>query len=210
MQEKALSPAHWHEEIADLPAKPLLLVANEFLDALPIRQLVGDIERRVLVAAGGLAFDRDGDIVETSPAREAVVAAIATCLAVKGGVAFFIDYGHAKSAPGDTLQAVRGHRFAPVLDNPGEQDLTSHVDFEAVAAAAGDAGASATPLVTQRDWLGRLGIGARAEALAKANPGKADEIQAALERLIAPGQMGDLFKVIAIHSADWPHPAGFE
>ena len=210
MQEKAVSPAHWHEEIADLPAKPLLLVANEFLDALPIRQLVRDVERRVLVAAGGFAFDRDGDIVEASPAREAAVTAIAMCLAAKGGTAFFIDYGHARSAPGDTLQAVRGHRFAPVLDNPGEQDLTSHVDFEAIAAAAQDAGAAVTPLVAQGEWLSRLGIGARAEALGKANPGKVAEIQAALERLTAPNQMGDLFKVIAIHSGDWPQPAGFE
>jgi len=209
MQEKALSPAHWHDEIPDLPAKPLLLVANEFLDALPIRQFVGGVERRVLVAAGGLAFDRDGDIVETSPAREAAIAAIATCLAAKGGAAVFIDYGHAKSAPGDTLQAVHGHRFAPVLDNPGEQDLTSHVDFEAVAAAARDAGAAVTPLVAQGEWLGRLGIRARAAALGKANPNKAAEIQAALERLIAPDQMGGLFKVIAIHSADWPQPVGF-
>ena len=209
MQEKALGPAHWHEEIADLPAKPLLLVANEFLDALPIRQLVGDVERRVLVAAGGLAFDRDGDVVEASPAREAAVAAIATCLAAKGGAAIFIDYGHAKSAPGDTLQAVHCHRFAPVLDNPGEQDLTSHVDFEAVASAARDAGAAVTPLVAQGEWLGRLGIGARGETLSRANPAKAGEIQAALERLTAPGQMGDLLRVIAIHSADWPQPAGF-
>jgi len=209
VQEKALSPAHWHDEIPDLPAKPLLLVANEFLDTLPIRQFVGGVERRVLVAAGGLAFDRDGDIVEASPAREAAIAAIATCLAVKGGVAFFIDYGHAKSAQGDTLQAVYGHRFAPVLDNPGEQDLTSHVDFEAVAAAAHDAGAAVTPLVAQGEWLGRLGIRARAASLGKANPNKAAEIQAALERLTAPDQMGELFKVIAIHSADWPQPAGF-
>jgi len=209
VQEKALSPAHWHDEIPDLPAKPLLLVANEFLDALPIRQFVGGVERRVLVAAGGLAFDRDGDIVEASPAREAAIAAIATCLAVKGGVAFFIDYGHAKSAPGDTLQAVHEHRFAPVLDNPGEQDLTSHVDFEAVTAAARDAGAAVTSLVAQGNWLGRLGIRARAGALGKANPNKAAEIQAALARLTAPDQMGELFKVIAIHSADWPQPAGF-
>jgi SAM-dependent MidA family methyltransferase len=210
MQEKALSPANWHEEIADLPAKPLLLVANEFLDALPIRQFVGDVERRVLVAAGGLAFDRDGDIVETSPAREAAVTAIAMCLAAKGGVALFMDYGHTMSAPGDTLQAVRDHGFAPVLANPGEQDLTSHVDFEAIAAAAGDAGAAVTRLVGQGEWLNRLGIRARAEALAEANPGKVAEIQAAVERLTAPDQMGDLFKVIAIHSVDWPQPAGFE
>lgn len=210
MQEKALAPAHWHEEIENLPAKPLLLVANEFLDALPIRQFVADAERRVLVAAGGLAFDRDGEVLETSPARDEAIAAIATCLEAKGGAALFIDYGHSKSAPGETLQAVRGHRFAPVLANPGEQDLTSHVDFEAVATAARDAGAAVTPLVNQGEWLDRLGIAARAEALAKSNPDKAADIQAALERLTAPGQMGDLFKVIAIHSVDWPQPAGFE
>jgi len=210
MQEKALSPAHWHEEIADLPAKPPLLIANEFLDALPIRQLVGEVERRVLVAAGGLAFDRDGEIVEASPSRDEAVAAIAICLAAKGGAALFIDYGHAKSAPGDTLQAVRGHAFAPVLANPGEQDLTSHVDFEAVAASARDAGVAVTPLVSQGEWLERLGIRARADALAKANPDKTREIQVALRRLTAPSQMGDLFKVIAIHSAEWPQPAGFE
>ena len=100
-----------------------------------------------LIAAGGLAFDRDGEIVETSPARDEAVAAIATCLAAKGGVALIIDYGHERSAPGDTLQAVRGHRFAPVLANPGEQDLTAHVDFEAVADAAREAGAAVTPVV---------------------------------------------------------------
>ena len=210
MQEKALAPAHWHEEIENLPAKPLLLVANEFLDALPIRQFVADAERRVLVAAGGLAFDRDGEIIETSPARDEAVAAIATCLEAKGGAALFVDYGHSTSAPGETLQAVRGHHYVPVLANPGEQDLTSHVDFEAVATAARDAGAAVTPLVNQGEWLDRLGIAARAEALAKSNPVKAADIQAALERLTAPGQMGDLFKVIAIPSADWPQPAGFE
>src|SRR6476469_3763050 len=90
LQRKALPDAHWHESIVDLPAKPLLLVANEFFDALPIRQHVGGLERRVLVAAGGLAFDRDGDIVEDSPAREAAAASIATCLAVMGGVALLI------------------------------------------------------------------------------------------------------------------------
>ncbi len=210
MQEKTVTPANWHEEIESLPAKPLLLVANEFLDALPIRQFVGDVERRVLVAAGALAFDRDGEIRETSPARDEAVTAIATCLAAKGGAALFIDYGHSKTAPGDTLQAVRQHRFSPVLLNPGEQDLTSHVDFEAVAIAAREAGAAVTSLVNQGEWLERLGISARAEALAEANPDKAADIQAALERLTAPTQMGDLFKVIAIHSADWPKPAGFE
>ena len=208
-QRQAVPDAQWHESIGDLPAKPLLLVANEFLDALPIRQHVAGIERRVLVAAGGLAFDRDGEIVETSPAREEAVAAIATCLAARGGAALFIDYGHERSAAGDTLQAVRGHGYAPVLADPGEQDLTSHVDFEVIANAARNAGAEVTSLVPQREWLIRLGIEARAEALCRANPERADDVQAAFERLTRSEQMGELFKVLAIHTPDWPVPAGF-
>ena len=209
-QKKAVPQAHWHEAIEELPARPLLLVTNEFLDALAIRQHVAGVERRVLIAAGGLAFDRDGEIVETSPARDQAVAAIATCLAAKGGVAFFVDYGHAKTAPGDTLQAVRRHAFSPVLANPGEKDLTGHVDFEAVARAARDAGASVTPLVSQGEWLNALGIGQRAAALATANPERAEELASAVQRLTGADQMGELFKVIAIHAPDWPAPLGFE
>jgi NADH dehydrogenase [ubiquinone] 1 alpha subcomplex assembly factor 7 len=210
LQKQAVRDAHWHESIGELPARPLLLVANEFLDALPVRQHVDGIERRVLVAAGGLAFDRDGDIVETSPARDEAFAAIATCLAAKGGAAIFIDYGHERSASGDTLQAVRGHGFAPVLANPGEQDLTSHVDFEALAGAARDAGAAVTPLIAQGEWLLRLGIEARAQSLSRANSDRAADIQSAVDRLTSREQMGSSFKVIAVHSADWPAPAGFE
>ena len=208
-QRKAVPGARWHEHITDLPARPLLLIANEFLDALPISQLVGDAERQVVLAGDGLAFDRDGEIAEDSPEREAAVAAIATCIAAKGGVALFIDYGHALTAPGDTLQAVRGHGYASVLADPGEQDLTSHVDFEALAEAAEDSGAWATAVVPQGEWLIRLGIEARAQALSRANPERAGEVQAALERLTSRDQMGVLFKVMAVHSPDWEPPAGF-
>ena len=189
---------------------PLLLVANEFFDALPIRQSVDGIERRVEVIGDGLAFDRDGEIVEQSPAREEAVSAIATCLVQCGGVALVIDYGHERSAPGDTLQAVRGHRYVPTLIDPGEQDLTSHVDFEALGRAASEAGAMVTPVVTQGDWLNRLGIGARAASLATANPERIPELEKAVDRLCHEEQMGQLFKVMAIHSPDWPAPAGFE
>ena len=135
LQQQAVPEAHHHECIDDLPAKPLLLVANEFLDALPVRQHVDGVERKVIIVAGGLAFDRDGDIVETSPAREQAARSVAERLVKHGGAAIFIDYGHERSGHGDTLQAMRSHRFAPVLTDPGEQDLTSHVDFEAVVKA---------------------------------------------------------------------------
>jgi SAM-dependent MidA family methyltransferase len=210
IQKESLPDANWHDALDMLPDRPMLLVANEFFDALPIRQHIGAMERRVVAAAGGLAFDRDGEIVETSPAREEAAAALGRRLAATGGIGLVIDYGHAKSAPGDTLQAVRGHRFAPVLANPGEQDLTAHVDFESVARSAADSGASVTPVVTQGEWLNRLGIGARAAALATANPERAEELAAAVRRLAAKLEMGELFKVIAVHSRDWPQPAGFE
>jgi SAM-dependent MidA family methyltransferase len=209
-QQRTLPGAHFHDAIDELPPRPLLLVANEFLDALPIRQFVGAVERSIILERGKLVFARDGEIVEVSPARERAVSAVARQLLDQGGVALFIDYGHAKSAPGDTLQAVRGHGFAPVLESPGEQDLTAHVDFEAIARAAKDAGANVTATACQGEWLGRVGIEARAEALSSANPERRPEIEAALHRLVAPEDMGTLFKAIAIHSPQWPSPAGFE
>ena len=169
-QKEAVPEAHWHEAISDLPTKPLLLVANEFLDALPIRQHIDGIERKVIIAAGGLSFDRDGEIVETSPAREQAVRSVAEHLVKHGGAGIFIDYGHETAGHGDTLQAVRGHKYAAVLAAPGEQDLTSHVDFEGVARAARGAGAAVTAVVTQGEWLIRLGIEARAQALCGAIP----------------------------------------
>jgi NADH dehydrogenase [ubiquinone] 1 alpha subcomplex assembly factor 7 len=209
VQRSAVAEARWHDTIEDLPARPLLLVANEFLDALPVTQSIDGIERRVQIAAGGLAFDRDGEIVESSPVREAAVSAVATCLTAKGGVAIIIDYGHERSSPGDTLQAVRGHRFAPVLDRAGEQDLTAHVDFEVVTRAARRAGAAVTAVVPQGEWLIRLGIEARAQALSRANPERAMDVEAALQRLTGADGMGRLFKVLAIHSPEWPAPAAF-
>ena len=209
-QAEAVSGATWHESIDDLPDAPLLLVANEFFDALPVRQFAAGVERRVLVAAGGLAFDRDGAIVEESPARAEAMEALAGHLARHGGAAIIIDYGHARSAPGDTLQAVRGHAFAPLLADPGEQDLTAHVDFEALGAAAREAGSVVTSLVEQGEWLNRLGIGARAAALATANPERRDELASAVQRLTAAGEMGELFKVIGLHAPNWPAPAGLE
>jgi NADH dehydrogenase [ubiquinone] 1 alpha subcomplex assembly factor 7 len=208
-QDSAVPGAHWHETVDELPSGPLLLVANEFLDALPIRQHVEGVERKIMAAAGGLAFDRDGEIVEDSPMRDEIVSEIAQRLVADGGVALLIDYGHAKNVPGNTLQAVRGHHFAPVLDSPGEQDLTSHVDFEAVTRAAREAGAAATPLISQGEWLKRLGIEARVEALMRANPDHSNDVRSALERLTAPDEMGELFKVIALHASDWPAPEGF-
>jgi NADH dehydrogenase [ubiquinone] 1 alpha subcomplex assembly factor 7 len=148
-QALTIPDAEWHDLIDDLPQRPLLLVANEFLDALPVRQIVEGVERKVVVAGGRLAFDRSGEIVEVSPARDGAVARIAGRIVEHGGVAVIVDYGHSRSAPGDTLQAVRGHSRAAVLDNPGEQDLTAHVDFAAVARSAEAAGAAVTELVSQ-------------------------------------------------------------
>ena len=207
-QAERISDARWHDAVEDLPPSPLLLVANEFFDALPIRHWVAGQERRVSITDDALAFTSDGPIREDSPAREGVMRAIASHLANRGGVALVIDYGHGRSGGGDTLQAVSEHRYAIALDNPGEQDLTAHVDFEALANAAGEA--EVTAVVSQGDWLERLGIGTRAAVLAKAHPERVNEIAAERQRLCDAGAMGDLFKVMAIHSQSWPAPAGFD
>ena len=207
-QAKRVPDARWHEAVENLPPVPILLVANEFFDALPVRQWVGDDERRVTIDGDRLAFTAQGPIREDSPVREDAVRSIARHLGKHGGVALIVDYGHARSADGDTLQAVRGHQFADVLADPGEQDLTAHVDFEALAETAA-ADATVTRVVNQGEWLERLGVAARAAALAKAHPERAEEIAAERKRLCDAGAMGQLFKVMAMHAPRWPAPAGF-
>jgi SAM-dependent MidA family methyltransferase len=209
-QHKRLPDAQWHDRVDDLPAAPALLVANEFFDALPVRQWVGGEERRLAIEDGRLAFTLDGEIREDSAARDEAARAIASHLAAHGGVALIVDYGHARSGAGDTLQAVRGHAYADVLADPGEQDLTAHVDFETLARAASVGGAAVTRVEGQGEWLERLGIDARAEALTRAQPEQAEEIAAARKRLCDREEMGELFKVMAVHSTSWPAPAGFE
>jgi len=202
--------ALWHQGLATIPpGGPLMVVANEFFDALPIRQWVGDEERRVTLKGDDFAFTAIGPIREDSPEREAVAWEIASQLEMRGGVALIVDYGHARTALGDTLQAVRKHHFADVLAEPGEQDLTSHVDFEALARAARAIDIAIDGPVEQGDWLEALGIGQRAAALAEVSPERSAEIVAARTRLRDSGAMGSLFKVMAIRNRDWPMPAGF-
>jgi len=211
VQARRLPEARFHDQLGNLPPAPLLLAANEFFDALPIRQWVGDKERKIgLGDAGELAFTLDGAIRESSPARAEAARAIGSRLAAHGGAAIIIDYGYAQGEQGDTLQAVRNHRFADPLEAPGEQDLTAHVDFAALAEAARAGGAVASRVTSQGSWLETLGIGARAMALAAKNPADTEKISAARRRLCDEGQMGRLFKVMALAGKGWPMVAGLE
>ncbi|WP_037499196.1 class I SAM-dependent methyltransferase [Sphingomonas jaspsi] len=212
-QRERVPDAVCHDDLGGLSAGdgPLLLVASEFFDALPIRQFVGGFERHVILAAGGLAFDRDGPIVETAPARNDAMEALARLLADKGGAAIVIDYGFGeKDAKGDTLQAMRAHKHTYVLDTPGEQDLTSHVDFPALAEAARRGGAVPSRLISQGSWLETLGIGARAMALAARNPERTEEIANDRRRLCDEAEMGRLFKVLGVRAPGWPDIAGLD
>lgn len=221
----------WHERLEDVPEGPLFLIANEFLDALPVRQFVRRggrwAERRIDVdGAGRLAFveapaagpgtpapgrrePAEGAVHEQAPAREAVVAGIARRIAGRGGLALLVDYGDAPiGATGDTLQAVRGHRSVSPLDEPGTADLTTQVDFAALRRAAEAAGAAALGPLPQGAFLEALGAGARTEALIRAG-GDAASLRGALRRLTAPDAMGTLFKVMALARPGDPPPPGF-
>jgi SAM-dependent MidA family methyltransferase len=188
---------------------PLLVVANEFFDALPVRQF-DSAGRELRVGWREGAFVRDGDVArEESPESSAVVTALSQRLARHGGAMLAIDYGHDRPGTGDTLQAVSRHEYADPWRAPGSRDLTAHVDFFALAKVGRDAGARLFGPVTQGAWLEAMGIGLRAAALAKAAPGRADEIETARERLVAPDQMGRLFKAMALVAPSWPEPAGF-
>jgi SAM-dependent MidA family methyltransferase len=202
--------ARWHDDVASLRGDgPLLIVANEFFDALPVRQFDAG-GRELMVTLDGGAFLRDGAVeTEASPFSIATVRALARRLVAQGGAALIVDYGHARPGTGDTLQAVSRHAFADPFEAPGERDLTAHVDFSALAAAARAEGARVFGPVTQGDWLDAMGLPLRAAALAKAAPDRTEEIAEARDRLSAPERMGRLFKAMALVSPAWPEPAGF-
>ncbi len=223
----------WHSRFAEVPDGPLLLLANEFFDVLPIRQFLrmeaGWCERMVDVAPGnrlchslsmpvsmvpGIPEDLldvpVGSMVEVGTAATDLAYAVGDRVERFGGAALIIDYGHARSGAGETLQAVRGHSYHDPLETPGEADLTAHVDFKALAEAAAEAGAAVHGPVSQGAFLGRLGIAARAESLLQgATPDQAQDIAAALRRLTDAEEMGELFKVLAIARHDLPAPPGF-
>ncbi|MBS7545789.1 class I SAM-dependent methyltransferase [Ancylobacter oerskovii] len=224
----------WADRVEDLPAGPLILLANEFIDALPVRQFVrtpeGIAERMVgLDAEGALAFGLRpgarldaadehrllatpaGALLEICPLGRSVAAHVGARLPRDGGAALFVDYGHAGGF-GDTLQALRAHAYDDPLAHPGEADLTAHVDFAALAAAARANGGRAFGPVGQGELLGRLGLEARAGRLKRdASPEAAAAIDAAALRLAGTHEqgMGTLFKALALVHPHLGAPAGF-
>ena len=230
-QAEALSgrDVTWCETLSEVPDGPLFLVANEFFDALPIRQFQRSgahwAERHVGLMDGALAFGlgpeqpqpvlthrledtRDGDVVEWAQVGVSITGAIADRLAKAGGVALIIDYGDWRSL-GDTLQAVRNHQRAEPLETPGQADLTAHVDFEALARAAD--GVEHTRLCPQGVFLERLGITARAQRLAQSLEGASLQAHvAAHRRLTHPEEMGTLFKVLGLFPTHASPPPGLE
>ncbi len=230
-QAKRVPQAEWAMDGVGLPDDgALLVVANEFFDALPIRQLVKTAEgwRERLVACqdtlflpivGTRGFDPIipphlrgaplGSVLETAPAAVAILRQLARRIVAQGGCALLIDYGYSGPAIGDTLQAVRGHGFVNPYENPGEQDLTAHVDFATLAEAARAEDAVAYGPIEQGALLKALGIDARVQALSARSPDRADGLRADRDRLVEDEQMGSLFKAIAITSPGWPVPAGF-
>lgn len=221
----------WQDRLADLPDGPIYLVANEFFDALPIRQFVRDgalwRERVVGLTDGALRFGlsdpapvadlahrledtKDGDLVELCASAQGISAQISARIASAGGAALIVDYSD-WGAQGDTFQAVKDHQPADPLAHPGAADLTAHVDFEMLARAAAQAGAQATRVTPQGVFLERLGITARAQALAQGLSGPAlDQHVAAHRRLTHPSEMGTLFKVMGIGRKGAAPLAGLE
>jgi len=233
MQRKTLHAAHqpiqWCETIDELPrGRPLIVIANEFIDALPIRQLVhrGGAwrERRIglgqdgrfafvdgaIVKGDTLPSAPDGEILEMRPATGPLLASLAARASEAPLAALFIDYGHAMSGLGDTLQAVRRHRYADPLTSPGETDLTAHVDFAALKLGSEGLGLRAYGPMPQGEFLLRLGLSERRDRLLEAaRPEQRELIASGAARLADPSQMGVLFKVLALASDGLAPPPPF-
>ena len=228
-QEKlAAYRPQFHDTATRLPPGPVLAIANEFFDALPIAQFeyrAGRTYERKVALAGdgdGLAVRseptrdetvrgaRDGDLKEASVTGYVIAHALARRIVRGGGAALIVDYGYFPSAFGDTLQALRRHRPVSIFESPGEADLTAHVDFESLAKAASSGGAAVHGPVSQAQFLIALGIAAREAVLLKnATPEQQSAIRSGCRRLIEPAEMGSLFKVLALTQKDGPVPAGF-
>lgn len=232
LQREKLAPyrPRWIDDLDAVPDAPLIVVANEFFDALPVRQfvkrggkwyerVVGLIEGRRAFGLAPTPYDGDllgpafadaeeGEVTEIGLAARQTMERLAHLVAPRGGAILAIDYGYPRTRPGETLQAVSRHAYADPLAEPGATDLTTHVDFEALGFAARMAGLTMPPLVTQARFLTSLGLVERHKALAAANPDKAAELDAALDRLTNPAQMGDIFKVFCAASPGLA-PPGF-
>jgi NADH dehydrogenase [ubiquinone] 1 alpha subcomplex assembly factor 7 len=232
-QMRAVPNATFHALVEDLPyEEPLLIIANEFFDALPIRQMVAthsgwrervvarDRGTKFMVMPGSHAVDHlvpvdlrnapAHSVYETSPDASTVMYELMTRLAKQGGVLLIVDYGYAQPGLGSTLQAVKNHQFTDPFDNPGDCDLTAHVNFLELMNLARMRDLRISGAVDQGDWLSALGINQRAATLAEGSPEKSDAIFSARNRLVNGDEMGSLFKIIAITSQNWPVPEGFE
>ena len=233
-------PVHWHQTIETIPPGPAIVIANEFFDALPVRHYIrspaGWSQRLVGVDEGGFfvfglsrEFERTlrleaelGTVLEVGALGQQIMASLAARLVSQGGAALVIDYGYRETSFGETLQALKGHKYVDPLAEPGEADLTTQVDFAALGRAARASGAHVFGPLNQGDFLMRLGIFDRARALIrKASEDQARQIEAALARLVSPEKevrvaggvfegMGELFKVLCVTTPGLPEPAGFE
>ncbi len=224
--------ATFHDSHATLPTDgPLLIIANEFFDALPVRQFVAthagwrervvmrDRAAKFMAMPGTQAVDHlvpadfrnaaTGSIYETSPDSAEIMIELAKRLQAQGGALLVIDYGYALPGMGSTLQAVNSHDFADPFENPGEHDLTTHVNFFELANLARMHELRVSGAAEQGSWLRALGIDERADRLAQSSPNRTEEVAAMRDRLVEPTQMGSLFKVLAVTPERWPEPEGF-
>ncbi|MGD9966806.1 MAG: class I SAM-dependent methyltransferase [Hyphomonadaceae bacterium] len=225
-QVKRVHGAEWVARLEDAPPGPCLVIANEFLDCLPIRQffrgedgwhekLVGldDAEQLTFGLSAALpapdSEDEIGAVREIAPGLESLVYEIERRLHDAPGRVLIIDYGHARPEGADTLQALRNHKKVDPIETPGEADLTAHVDFGRLAELADEAGLRVDGPITQAAFLRSLGIEFRANALTKANPSHAERLKREVRRLTHADEMGALFKVLCLSSPNLPPPAGF-
>lgn len=232
IQREAFPDCHHHHDLSTLPDDaPLLIVANEFFDALPVHQLVrsadGWFARMVgldgddfTYVSGKERMDHlvppswvtapQGAMIETSPAAVALMAEISQRLREQGGAALIIDYGQMELRTGATVQALKSHQHVNIFAHPGEADITAHVDFELLLQVAEDNGGDVMGLQYQGEWLRQMGIDTRTEALQRRNPGDKDKLKRQRDRLVEDDQMGTLFKVLGICGRRWPYGVGFQ
>jgi NADH dehydrogenase [ubiquinone] 1 alpha subcomplex assembly factor 7 len=230
-QAQRVPEAAWHDDVTTLPQDGvILLVANEFFDALPIHQLIKgesawhqrlvDFNDGHFVPVIGNVVPAEiipdvlkdapqGEIIETGSIGVSTMRSLSEQIARQGGAALIIDYGYDGPALGETFQAVRAHEFVDPFADPGEQDLTAHVDFGTLGAAAELSGITVHGPCGQGQWLARLGLAERTAALSAVKPDRAEQFASERDRLCSDNAMGRLFRVMGLTAKGWPEPDGF-
>jgi len=232
-QRKSVPKCKHFKDISEIPNLPSIFIGNEFLDVFPIKQFKkkGEHWEEIFITLKNDDFifcskeledisdlqdinhyiPENADFFEVNTKLEDKISEIAKFINKNGGISIFIDYGYTDNY-GNSLQAIKKHKFVNPLSFPGESDITSHVNFSHIIYLAKKYNLNHFGPVPQRDFFIRMGAKLRLQSLKNSLKKNNDKeiLENDLNRIIGKEEMGTLFKVIALSEKTKLIPEGFD